>query len=104
MVKIRVGFNMEAKKGFIDKLVDPDSTLMYDILDRAAYPEITGVIRGEVSRLSDTEVTLVYEMDTEDSFAKNYAKKWEHHLDYLIPFDMYPGIESVYGCEVAEVE
>lgn len=70
---------------------------------QSEYPEITG-IRGEVSRLGDTEVTLVYEMDTEDSFAKNYAKKWEHHLDYIIPFDMYPGIKSVYGCEVVEVE
>lgn len=103
MAKIRVSFRMEAEERFIDKLVDSESTLMYDILDRAEYPEITG-IRGEVSRLGDTEVTLVYEMDTEDSFVKNYAKKWEHHLDYLIPFDMYPGIKSVYGCEVVEVE
>lgn len=103
MAKIRVSFRMEVEERFIDKLVDSESTLMYDILDRAEYPEITG-IRGEVSRLGDTEVTLVYEMDTEDSFAKNYAKKWEHHLDYLIPFDMYPGIKSVYGCEVVEVE
>lgn len=103
MAKIKVSFRMEAEEIFIDKLVDSESTLMYDILDRAEYPEITG-IRGEVSRLGDTEVTLVYEMDTEDSFAKNYAKKWEHHLDYIIPFDMYPGIKSVYGCEVVEVE
>ena len=103
MAKIKVSFRMEAEERFIDKLVDSESTLMYDILDRAEYPEITG-IRGEVIRLGDTEVTLVYEMDTEDSFAKNYAKKWEHHLDYLIPFDMYPGIKSVYGCEVVEVE
>ena len=103
MTKIRVSFRMEAEERFIDKLVDSESTLMYDILDRAEYPEITG-IRGEVSRLGDTEVALVYEMDTEDSFAKNYAKKWEHHLDYIIPFDMYPGIKSVYGCEVVEVE
>lgn len=103
MTKIRVSFRMEAEERFIDKLVDSESTLMYDILDRAEYPEITGIC-GEVSRLGDTEVALVYEMDTEDSFAKNYAKRWEHHLDYLIPFDMYPGIKSVYGCEVVEVE
>lgn len=103
MTKIKVSFRMEAEKYFIDKLVNPDSMLMYTILDRAEYPEITG-IRGEVSRLGDTEVALVYEMTVDDDFAKNYAKKWEHHLDYLIPFDMYPGIKSVYGCEVVEVE
>lgn len=35
MTKIRVSFRMEAEERFIDKLVDSESTLMYDILDRA---------------------------------------------------------------------
>lgn len=102
MTKIRVGFKMEAKERFIDNLIDPDSTLMYDMLDQASYPEIIG-IHGEVSRLDDNEAALLYEMEVDDDFAKNEAKRWEHHLDYLIDFGIYDDI-TVYDCEVVEVE
>lgn len=103
MAKIRVGFKMEAEERFIDNLVDPDSTLMYDMLDRESYPEITG-IHGEASRLDDNEAALLYEMEVEDDFAKNEAKRWEHHLDYLIDLGTYDDITSIYDCEVVEVD
>lgn len=104
MKKFIVSFKVKAEKRFIDDLVDPDSRIMYNMLDGKRYPWKLIGTWGEVSRLDDNEALIQYEMTVVDEFPKDEAKKWEHHLDYIVDFSTYDDIKSVYGCEVVEVE
>lgn len=42
-------------------------------------------------------------MDVDDDFVDE-AKKWEHHVEYLLDLDSYSEIKSVYECKVSEVD
>ena len=104
MKKFIVSFKMKAEERFIDNLIDPDSRIMYSMLDCKRYPWKLIGTWGKVSRLDDNKALLQYEMTVVDDFPKSEAKKWEHHLDYIVNLSIYDDITSVYDCEVVEVE
>lgn len=47
-----------------------------------------------------TKIKFEIEMEVDDSFALNEAKKWEHHADYILDLESYPEIKSISNCKV----
>lgn len=101
MKKIRLTFSMEVTDKFESLIQDYDN-IKYDILDVDSYPEIEG-ISGDITVTDDNEVTASYTMTVDDDFVDE-AKKWTHHLDWLVNQQKYTDILSLYACEVTEVD
>jgi hypothetical protein len=50
--------------------------------------------------MKDVKVTMYFEVN-ENTVEE--LKKLEHHAEYLLNLEAYPGIECVYGVKVEEV-